>query len=161
MRHLRLLNLFRLIAVAGHTKRFHVGLRQNDFAVLGRGMAQVARLVGEWRMQELPHQLGRCRLMRIVATGAIRRGERLIVMRLLQAGVLHVVTIDAQRRSALGQMKIELSLPRFSGLMRGVAGVASHVEGGVAAAFFGDIQSLLVATQAQILPLVSRFGFNN
>jgi hypothetical protein len=40
-----------------------------------------------------------------------------------------------------------------------VAGVASHVEGGMAAALFGDVQSLSMAIQAEILSFISRFSF--
>ena len=75
--------------------------RQDNFAVLRRGVAGFARLVGKRRMQELPHQFRHRRLVRIVAAGAIRFGEWLILMRLLQGRIFHVVTIDAQRRSAL------------------------------------------------------------
>ena len=82
-------------------------------------------------------------------------------MRLLQARVLDVVAIDAKRRSALGQMKIKLGLAGFSGLVGRVAGVASHVERGVAAAFFGDVQSLRVAVQAEILLLSPDSAFSN
>ena len=97
--------------------------------------------------------------MRIVATGAVRRREGLIVMRFLQGRILDVVTIDADSGSALGQMKIKLGLAGFSRLMGCVAGVASHVEGGMAAALFGDVQSLSMAIQAEILSFISRFSF--
>lgn len=122
-------------------------------------MAEVAGLARERRMQELPHQLRDGRLVRIVATGAVRRREGLIVMGLLQACVLDVVAINAQCRSALGQMEVELGLARFPGLVGRVAGVASHIERGMAAAFFGDVQSLLVAIETEILAFVSRLGF--
>ena len=78
-------------------------------------------------------------------------------MRLLQACIFDVVTIDAERRSALGQMKIKLGLAGFSRLVRRVAGVASHVEGGMAAALFGNVQSLRMAIEAEILRLIARF----
>ena len=47
----------------------------------------------------------------------------------------------------------------LAGLVRGVAGVASHVERGVTAAFFGNIESLFVAAEAKILLLVPRCRF--
>lgn len=59
MRNFGLINFFCLIAVAGNTYRFHIRLGQYDFAVFRRRMAQVTRLIGERRMQELTHQFGR------------------------------------------------------------------------------------------------------
>lgn len=56
-------------------------------------------------------------------------------------------------------MKVELSLADLADLVRGVAGVASHVERGVAATFFGDVQSLFVAIEAEILAFVPRLRF--
>lgn len=55
MLYFRLFNLFRLIAMASHAKRFDVGLREHHFSVFCWRVAGIARLVGEWRMQELPH----------------------------------------------------------------------------------------------------------
>ncbi len=51
-------------------------------------MADVALLVGEWRMHEPRHQLGSGGLVRIVTGQAIRRGEGLVLVRLLQIGTL-------------------------------------------------------------------------
>ena len=65
--------------------------------------------------------------MRIVAAGAVRLFEWLIVMRLLQGSVFYIVTIDAQRRSCLGQMKVEFWLAGLARLMCDVAGIAAHV----------------------------------
>src|ERR1700675_4747394 len=59
MRYFGLIDFFRLLAVAGHTQRFRIGLGQHHLAVLGRRVAQVAGLVRERRMKELPHQLRR------------------------------------------------------------------------------------------------------
>src|ERR1019366_3474748 len=159
MRHFCLINFFCLLAVAGHTERFRIGLREHHFSVLGRSMAKITGLVCERRMQELPHQFRGGRLMGIVATGAVRRRKGLIVMRLLQACVLGVVAVETKRRSALGQMKVELGLACQSSLVGRMAGVAPQVEGGMTAALFGDVQSLFVAIETEILTLISRLGF--
>src|SRR3984957_846184 len=153
MRHFRAFNLLCLFVVAGYAQRFRVGLCEHDFSVLGRRMAQVARLIRKRRMQKLPHQLRSRRLVRIMATGAVRGRERLVVMRLLQVRRLDVVAVNAQSWSALGQVKIELRLACLACLMRRMASVAAHVECGVPAAFLGDVQSLLVAIETEILPL--------
>ena len=58
MLHLRAFNLLGFFVVAGDAQRLRVGLRKHDLAILSRGMAGVARLVRERRMQELSHQLG-------------------------------------------------------------------------------------------------------
>src|ERR1700756_2691146 len=121
-------------------------------------MAEIARLIRKWRMQELPHQLGRRRLVRIVATGAVRGSEGLIAMGLLQARVLRVMAVEAQRGSALGQMEIELGLAR-SRLVSDVTGLASQIERGMTAAFFRDVKPLCVALETEILSLVSRLRF--
>ena len=122
-------------------------------------MAEIARLVGKRRMQELPHQFRRRRLVRIVATGAVRSSEGLIVMRLLQARVLRVMAVETERGGGLGQMEIELGLACFSRLVGEVAGLASQIERGMTAAFFRDVQSLCVALETEILSLVSRLRF--
>lgn len=158
MRHLRAFNLLGFFVVAGHAERLRVGLRKHHFAVLRGSVAGVARLVRERRMQELPHQLRCVGLVRVVAARAIRGRKGLVVMRLLQTGVLDVVAVHAERWSSLGQMEIELGFADLSGLVRRVAGVASHVERGVTAAFCGDVQSLRVTTKTEILPFVSGLG---
>src|ERR1700735_4884909 len=68
-------------------------------------LRRIAGLHREGRMEELRHQLGRCRLMRVVTGQAIRRAEGLILMRLLQPSVLHVVAVQTKRRNRLGQME--------------------------------------------------------
>src|SRR5579862_7129937 len=79
------------------------------------------------------------------------------MMCLLQACILNIVAVDTQRRSALGQMKIKLGLAALSGLMRDVASVAPHIECGVPAALLRHVQSLLVAIETKVLPLIARF----
>src|ERR1700688_2852886 len=80
-------------------------------------------------------------------------------MRLLQARVLGIMAVETERGSALGQMKIELGLARFSTFMGAVASVASQIERGMTAAFFRDVQSLFVAIETEILALVPRLRF--
>jgi len=60
-------------------------------------MAGVARATGEWRVGKLLHQLRLCRLVRIVTLNAICGGEWLPLVRLDQAGIFHIVAVDAQR----------------------------------------------------------------
>ena len=93
--------------------------------------------------------------MRIVAGRAVRGSERLIVMRLLQRRILHIVAIEAERRSRLGQVKLVLGSRIRAALVRRVAGVASHVERGMTAALLGNVQALVVAREAKIVFLVS------
>ena len=59
MGHLRGFNRLSLLSVAGHAKRLGVSLRQYNLAVFRGGVADLALLLGEWRMRELRHQLGR------------------------------------------------------------------------------------------------------
>src|SRR5215469_5618225 len=94
MLDLRLLDLIRLIRVAGYAERFRIGAAENDFSVLGRRVTDFAGLVGKRRMRELLQQLGFCRLMRIVALDAVRPRKGLMVMRLLECRVFRVVTIE-------------------------------------------------------------------
>ena len=159
MLHLRLLNRVGLVGVASHAQILRVCLRQDNFSVFGGSMARVTRFICKRRMQELPHQLRRRRLMRIVALRAICLLKWLIVVRLLQCRIFHVVTIDAQRWSGFSQMKIKLRLPHFADFMRRVAGVTAHVERGVTAALRRNVQALRVAIETKVRALVSRSRF--
>ena len=101
--------------------------------------------------------------MRVVALDAIGRGEWLVLVRLLQVGALDVMTVKAQRWRRFGEVIVELDFAEryFADracFVRGVAGVAAHVEGGVAAAFGGDIEAGGVASKAEIFFLVAGFG---
>jgi len=87
-----------------------------------------AGFVGERRMGELLHQIHLCRLVRIVTLNAIGGAEGLSLVRLDQAGVFHVVAVDAQRRNGFRQVVVELQFARVARLMNGVASFASHVE---------------------------------
>ena len=107
------------------------------------------------------HQLRCCRLVRIVALRAIRRGKRLILVRLLEARILYIVTVDAQRRSAFGQMKIKLGFAALSGLVRDVASVAAHVERGMAAALPGTFSPCLWQSRQRFWPLSPDSAFSS
>ena len=155
MLHLRLLDLLSLLGVASHAERLGIGLRQHDLAVLRRLVADVAGAAGERRMRELLHQLRLRRLVRIVTLNAIGGGERLPLVRLDQAGIFHVVAVDAQRRSGFGQVIIELQLARLARLVDGVASLAAHVQRGVPAAFLWNVESLRVAGEAKVLALIA------
>jgi hypothetical protein len=79
-------------------------------------------------------------------------------MGLLQVRALGIVTVQTERRRRLRQVEIKLGLSNLSGLVRDVAGVTTHVQGGVSATFCRDIQSRVVAAQAEVLFLIARLG---
>ena len=106
-------------------------------------------------MRELLHQVRLRGLMRIVTLDAIGGGEGLSLVRLQQVGGGWIVTIEAERRRRLGQVIVELLLAFLARLVGSVAGVATHIERGVAAALLGNIQSLGVALKAEILAFVA------
>src|SRR4051812_31205911 len=93
--------------------------------------------------------------MRIVALHAVGGGERLSLVSLDQGRVFGVMAIQAERRRGLRQVVIELLLAAFTGLVGEVAGFAAHVEGSVAAALLGNVQSLGMAAEAEVLVLVA------
>ena len=146
MRDFRLLDVLGLIAMAGYAQRLRVGIGQNHFAVLRGRVAGIATLVRKWRMGKPRHQFRQRRLVRVMALRAARGGEGLPLMRFNQRFIFYVVASDAERGHAFGQVILELLFSFFADFMSGVAGVASHVKRCVAAAFFGDIRSLRVAS---------------
>jgi hypothetical protein len=89
--------------------------------------------------------------MRAVALQAIRRSERLILMGRLQACILRVMALDAERRNFLLQMRRKLDLVAVPILMSDMAGLATHIEGGMTAATFWDVDADVVAAQAEVL----------
>src|ERR1019366_2651397 len=159
MRHLRLIDLLHLIAVTSGAERSRVGVGQNNFAVLRGRVADLAGLVGKWRMRKFLQQLRLRGLVRIVALRTSGRSKGLPLVSLDERGILDVVAVDAERGDGLSQVIVEFLFPLFANFVRDVAGVASHVEGGVAAAFFGDVQTLIVAIETEVLALLSRRGF--
>jgi len=96
--------------------------------------------------------------VRIVALQTVGRREGLIVMRLLQALVFRVMTIQAQSRRALRQVKLVFYAEISTGFVADVTSVAPHVERGVPATFFVSIRSLVMAGEAQVLFFVARGG---
>ena len=93
--------------------------------------------------------------MRVVTGQAIRRAEGLILMRLLQPSVLHVVAVQTKRRNRLGQMESIVEGQLCTGLVRDMAGVASHVERRVTASLLWNIHALVVAGEAEIVFLIA------
>src|SRR5215469_15930836 len=123
----RMLNLclrdqLSFVGMAGDTKIFYVRLSKNDLAIFRRSMAGGARLLGKRGMEKPCHQLGRRGLMRVMAAGAVRCREGLILMCLLEGLILGVVAIQAERRHALGQVEL-VFLGEFG------AGLVYHVAG--------------------------------
>ena len=85
MRHLRVSICLAFSSWQVTQSDFGIGLRKHDFAVLSRLRGRCHSSVREGRMQEMSHQLGRSRLVRIVAgqcSSAVREG--LVMVRLLQ-----------------------------------------------------------------------------
>ena len=78
--HLGTLNFLRLLCVAGRAHFFGAGLRQNNFAFLGRLMADFALFLGERQMHESLHQFWPFGLVRIVARQTIGLLEGLILV---------------------------------------------------------------------------------
>src|SRR5271167_199116 len=103
-------------------------------------MANVALLVGTRWVRELRHQLRLPRLVRIVTLHAIGSAEWLISMSLLQVRVLHIVTINTQRRCRFCQVIIELLFSSFTSFVCYVAGLATHIERHVPTTLFWNIQ---------------------
>src|ERR1035437_7927168 len=155
MLHLRGLDQLRLVVVAGDAEILYVRLRQDYFPILRRSMADFALLVGKRGMRELCHQLGCRRLVRIVAAQAVRRAEGLVLVRLLQGGILRIMTIHAERRGGFGQVELIFGSEIRASFVRRVAGFTAHIERGVAAALGGNIRALGVAGEAEIVFLVA------
>jgi hypothetical protein len=158
MRYLGLVDVLHLIAVAGGAERSRVGVGQDDFAVLGGRVTDFAGLFGKGRMRKLSHQLRLRGLMRVMTLGAGGGGKRLSLVSLDERGIFDVVAVDAESGDGLVQMIVEFLLAFFADFVSRVASVASHVERGVAAAFGGNIRSLTVAIEAEVLAFFSGSG---
>ena len=154
MRHLGALDLLGLFVVAGDAEFLGAGLGQDHFAVLSWLVTEFTLLFAERYVHELLHQLGALGLVRIVAGQAIGLLKGLILMRLNQIAVFYVVTIQAESRRRLGQVKPEFAFRARSGLVGEVAGIAAGVERWMAAPFFRDALPNRVATEAQVAFLV-------
>ena len=94
--------------------------------------------------------------MRVVTAQAVGGSEGLVLMRLLQVRVFYVVAVQAQSRSSFRKVELILGGGVSAGLVSDVAGLATHVESGMAAAFFRNVYPLVVAAEAEVLLLVSR-----
>jgi len=151
MLYLRGLNLLGFVFVTRQAECAAVGVGQDNFSILCRLVAAVAHLVVERIVQECLHQLRLRRLVRVVALQAVRAGEWLVLMRLLQSRILCVMALDAQRRYIFLQVCFKLDLSALAVFVRDMAGVASHVERSVPAAILGNIYADVVAAQAEIL----------
>ncbi len=89
--------------------------------------------------------------MGIVTFDTVGRGERLVLMSLLQRCILGVVAIETKSGSGLGQMKFVFSRWLSARLMGDVTRVAPHLQRGVEASFRRNIQPSLVTAAAEIL----------
>ena len=138
------------VVVASNAQCLGVGLGEHNLTVFCRRMTGIAAIPLERDMLELCHQLGRIRLMRIVALEAVGGGEGLVVMGFLQVCILRIVAIKTERRCSLGQVELVFRGWRGTGFVGDVAGVASHVERGMTAAFRGHIQPGGMATAAEV-----------
>ncbi len=118
-------------------------------------MARFAGAHGKRRMSKRLQQLGLRRLVRIMALHAVGSRERLPLMRLDQPRIFRIVTIQAERWRRFRQVIIELLLTAFAGLVRDVAGFAAHVQCGMTATLLGDVQSLRMAAETEVLVLVT------
>lgn len=65
--------------------------------------------------------------MWIMALDAIGCAERLAPVRLDQTRVLGIVAVKAESRRGFRQVVVELNFAAFTGLVRNVAGITSHV----------------------------------
>lgn len=146
-----LLDLVRFIRMASEAQLARAASRQDDLSVFRVLVTNLAALRFEGIVLEDLHQLRRGRRVRIMATEAIGRFERLVFVSFLKLRILHVMAVDAERRRVLGEVKVEFTLATLAGFVRYMAGVAAAVEGGVATAGLGDIEADVVAAQAKIV----------
>jgi len=158
MLHFGFFNLLGLLAMAGDANCFWFGLGEDDLAVLCRQVAGIAGSGFEGGMGEFLHQVGLRRLERLVALDTVGSGERLSLMGLHQVGRSRVVAVKTERRRGLGEVIVKLLLALLAGLVGSVAGLATHIEGGVTASLFRDVQSLGVTIKTEILAFVARCG---
>jgi len=145
--------------MATDAERSCVCVGQNYLAVLCRQVAGIACVHRERGMSECLNELGRGRLVRVVALHAIGSRKGLSLVSLDQGCVLRVVTVQTQRRRSLGQVEIEFLFAALTDLVGHMAGFAAHIEGGMPTAFLRNIQSLRVAGEAEILIFVARCRF--
>ena len=97
--------------------------------------------------------------MWIVAGSAVRAGEGLVLMTLDKLLVFGVMTIEAQSGSILRQVERKFWFASIAGLVGHMAGVATHVERGMFAAFFRNIEPLGMTLETKIAVLIARRSF--
>src|ERR1017187_6398460 len=113
-------------------------------------MAAIALPFLKGIVQKSPHQLFAVGLMRIVTFETIELFGQLVLVGLRHGRILHVVAIETERRRVLGQMILELAARLGPGLMRGMAGVATAIEGGMTASLGRYIQTRVMAGKTEI-----------
>src|SRR5689334_1634571 len=157
MLHLCLIDLLRLLGMAGNAELLWAGCRQHDLAVFHRLMTCAAggRAAIKGCMHHGLHQLGAVRLMRVVALETISLRKRLVIVSLLQAGIVPLMTFKTECRSRFLEVIRELSLIWITNLVNCVTGVAAHIQSCVPAAFGSNFETRRVAAQAEILLFVS------
>ena len=96
--------------------------------------------------------------MRVMAGGANRGPEGLVLVRLLQIRIFGIVAVEAERRGRFGQMEIVLLSRVGAGFVGNVASLTTHVESGVTAALGRNIEPLVMASQAEIVVKPYRRG---
>ena len=92
--------------------------------------------------------------MGVVAGETVGSGERLVVMRLSEVGILSIMTVKTQRGCVLGQVIIEFAFARATGFVRDVACVAASIQGGMPAAVFRNVHAYPMTRKTQILVFV-------
>lgn len=156
MLHLGALNLLSLLSVAGDAEFFRACLRQDDFAVLGRLMANLALPFPERQVHKSLHQFRPSGLVWIVAGQAICLLEGLILVGFDQRAVFCIMAVHAKPWCGLCQVIPKFTFGTRSRLVIDMAGITTRIERQMAAAFFGHVQPDAVAAQAKIILLVSR-----
>ena len=91
---------------------------------------------------------------------AIGGAERLTLVGLDQVGRRSIVTVEAKRRRRLRQVELVLDLAFLTNLVRNVASFATHLQRSMATAAGGNVHSLFVASQTEVLVFVPRFGLD-
>ena len=99
-------------------------------------------------MGEACHQLWLGGLVRIMALNAVCGSKWLSLVCLDQRGIFYIVAAEAEFGYAFSEMEGEFSFALFADLVRDMAAVAAHIEGGMAAAFLRNVQALCVAIKA-------------
>lgn len=91
---------------------------------------------------------------------AVGGTERLTLVGLDQVGRRSIVTVEAKRWSRLRQVELVLDLAFLTDLVRNVASFATHLQRSVATAAGGNVQSLFMTGQTEVLIFVPGFGLD-